>query len=96
MLGIALLMTSCNEDFKNWNDPQSNSESAKNVGFTVANAAAINYAELEGDSVQLFIPTVTVQDQAVSSFVAKLYNADKSANYEIKADEQGRSSRERD
>ena len=90
MLGIALLMTSCNEDFKNWNDPQSNSESAKNVGFTVANAAAINYAELEGDSVQLFIPTVTVQDQAVSSFVAKLYNADKSANYEIKADEQGR------
>lgn len=89
MLGIALLMASCTEDFKNWADPQSNSETSKAVGFSIANAADIDYAELSSDSVQLFVPTITAQDDAVNTFVATLYNADKTASQAINADAKG-------
>lgn len=86
---MGLLLASCTDDYKDWADPQSNpDEGSKSVVFTAAQAAAIDYAAI-GDRVQLFVPSVVVEDEVVNSFIAKLYNADKTAEYNIDADEQG-------
>ena len=90
MLGMGLLLASCTGDYKDWADPQSNpDEGSKSVSFTVAPAAAIDYASI-GDSVQLFVPTVVVDDEVINTFEAELFNADKSASVVLNADGQGR------
>lgn len=89
MIGIGLLMASCKGDYKDWADPQSNpAEGSKSVAFTVAPAAAIDFATIEGDSVVLFTPSVVVPDEAENSYSVSLYNGENQAI--IEADGQGR------
>lgn len=92
MIGIGLLMASCKGDYKDWAEPQSNpDEGSKTVTFTAAQAAAIDLAAVEGDSVALFVPTVVVDDAAINSYEVTMTNSEKpDANYIVKADDQGR------
>ena len=89
-MGLILLLASCSDDYTNWANPQSNAEeAAKTVSLTVSPAAAIDFANVTTDSVQLFIPKVTTTDQATNSYKAVLYNADKTSSSTITASESG-------
>lgn len=90
ILGIGLLMASCTEDFKDWADPQSNSENPASASAVVAAAGAIDFTTITADSVLLFTPTYTVEEGATATNTVTLYNADKSEMRDVNVDEQGR------
>lgn len=87
-----MLAASCSDNYTDWAAPQSNAqEEASSVTLAINNAAAIDFGKLTTDSVQLFVPTVTdVNTTSTSTYKVKLYNADKSQNIEINADQNGK------
>lgn len=91
MFCAAMALAGCsNDEYTDWANPQSNAQDdAKTVALSVADASAINFATLTSDSVQLFIPTVAVSDQATNTYKAKMYNTDKSASVTVNADSLG-------
>lgn len=91
-LGMAALaLAACSGNpYDEWSDAQhSDPEDAKTVTLAVAPAAAIDFATLTADSVQLFVPTVTVADQAENTYTVVLNNEDKTATQTVTATENG-------
>ncbi len=89
-LALATSMVACTDDYTDWADPQQNApEEAQSVAFAASPAAAIDFATVETESVQLFVPSVTAAEGATSTFSVVLYNADKSANSTMAADANG-------
>ncbi len=83
-------MAGCSEDYTDWADPQSNDpEDAKTVTLTVSPAAAIDFANVTTDSVQLFIPTVAVSDVATNNYTVVLNSPDGTSTQTITAAENG-------
>ena len=90
ILGIGLLMASCTEDFKDWADPMSNSESSKSANAVVNIAESIDFTAVTTDSIILFSPNYSMGEGVVAKNNVYIYNEDKSEFAEIAADEQGR------
>ncbi len=90
ILGIGLLMASCTEDFKDWADPQSNSENPASANAVVAAAGAIDFTTITADSVLLFTPTYNAEEGTTATNAVVLYNADKSDSRTVNVDDQGR------
>ena len=90
ILGIGLLMASCTEDFKDWADPQSNSEDPASAKAVVAAAGAIDFTTITADSVLLFTPTYNAEEGTIATNDVTLYNADKSDSRTVSVDAQGR------
>ena len=90
ILGIGLLMASCTEDFKDWADPQSNSEDSKTANAVMAAAGAIDFTTITADSVQIFVPTYNIEEGATATNTVTIFNADKSAGGNVNVDEFGR------
>ncbi|MBQ3323434.1 MAG: DUF5115 domain-containing protein [Muribaculaceae bacterium] len=90
ILGIGLLMASCTEDFKDWADPQSNSENPASANAAVAAAGAIDFTTITADSVLLFTPTYNAEEGTTATNAVVLYNADKSDSRTVNVDDQGR------
>lgn len=90
ILGIGLLMASCTEDFKDWADPQSNSENPASANAAVAAAGAIDFTTITADSVLLFTPTYNAEEGTMATNDVTLYNADKSDSRTVSVDAQGR------
>ena len=85
-ISLALAFASCGNTYEEWAAPQGNEqEAAKTVNMTLAEAPAINFATLNTDSVQLFAPTMKVEDPAKNVYTVTLFNADKSKSKQIKA-----------
>ena len=85
-IALALAFASCGNTYEEWAAPQGNEqEAAKTVNMTLAEAPAINFATLSTDSVQLFAPTMKVEDPATNVYTVTLFNADKSKSKQIKA-----------
>ena len=85
-IALALAFASCGNTSEEWAAPQGNEqEAAKTVNMTLAEAPAINFATLNTDSVQLFAPTMKVEDPATNVYTVTLFNADKSKSKQIKA-----------
>lgn len=83
-------MVGCSEDYTDWADPQRNDpETAKTVTLTVSPAAAIDFATVTTDSVQLFIPTVAVSDVATNNYTVVLNSPDGTSTQTITAVENG-------
>lgn len=90
MLGLVLLTASCTEDYTDWANPQENpQEEVKTVTMTTTNASDVDFANLESDAVQLFVPTVTATDENSTTYKVTLWNDDKSASQVITADNDG-------
>ena len=71
LMGIALLMASCTEDYKDWAKPFSNDpEEAFNVGFTASPASPIDFATVEADKVLLFNSTIDAPEGATAQYTA--------------------------
>ena len=58
-MGLILLMTSCGSDkYESWAEPMANGpETPQSVVLAVSPAAAIDYASLTAEKVQLFVPS---------------------------------------
>lgn len=88
MMGIALLMASCTDDYKDWADPITNGpEDPIGVGITVSPAAAIDFATTTAETIQLFSASVTgVEGGANVTYGAEITNEDgsKSISLELK------------
>ena len=94
LFGLTLIaaMASCTDDYTDWAEPKTNApEEAKTVGLNIAAANDIDIATA-GDSVQLFVPTVTVADVAISRYVVTLSEAgvDEGTTVELVADNAGK------
>ena len=83
-------MASCTEDFKDWADPQSNSENPASANAAVAAAGAIDFTTITADSVLLFTPTYNAEEGTIATNDVTLYNADKSDSRTVSVDAQGR------
>ena len=91
MLGVALLMASCTEDYKDWVNPQTNApEDSKTVNVTVGSVAETINLATAGDTVQVFIPSVQVADEAVTTYEVVATNDDSSAECSLEVDAQGK------
>lgn len=90
LFGAALLMAGCTEDFKDWANPQTNApEEPKGVVVTVgAIDGTIDLANA-GDTVQVFIPSVELQDAATTTYHVVMADQDVNSVYEMEADAQG-------
>ena len=90
MLGVALLMASCTEDFKDWAGLQTNpQEDAKTVVVTVGTVDGTIDLATAGDTSQVFIPNVQVNDEATTTYNVLMVNEDATAEYTMAADAQG-------
>ena len=77
MMGIALLMASCTEDYTDWAQPITNGpEEPFSVGISVSPASAIDFATVASETVQLFNASVTGAEGATATYSAKIANAD--------------------
>ena len=88
MIGIALLMASCTEDYKDWADPITNSpEEPLAVGITASPAAAVDFATYTAEKVQLFTASVTGIDGGHATYGAEITNEDGSKSIAIEVDD---------
>ena len=89
MMGIALLMASCTEDYKDWADPITNGpEDPISVGISVSPASAIDFATLSAETVQLFNATITGVEDATATYEAEITNADGTTAIALDVDEE--------
>ncbi len=88
-MGIALLMASCTDDYKDWADPIVNGpEEPIGVGITVSPAAAIDFATTTAETVQLFSASVTgVEGSPNVSYGAEITNEDGSKSIALEVDD---------
>lgn len=93
-LTMVAAMASCTDDYTDWAQPLSNAEeAAKTVEMTVGAVGDINLANT-AETVQLFVPTLKVSDNAVSTYTVDLYKkpyvAHESEHATLTTDAEGR------
>ncbi len=93
LLSIVLL-ASCggSDDYTDWADPISNeAQPGKTVSFTAtAESGIIDFAQVKTETVKLFTPVIKTDDPIASQTTTIiLYNAKKTANYILQANEEG-------
>ncbi|MBR5654730.1 MAG: DUF5115 domain-containing protein [Prevotella sp.] len=90
LVGLVFCIASCTDDYTDWANPLTNDpEGAKTVMMEVSPAAPIDYANVTSETVQLFVPTLEVSDDATKEYFVRVYNDDMSDYVEIAADENG-------
>ena len=88
MIGIALLMASCTEDYTDWAAPITNSpEEPLGIGITASPAAAVDFATYTAEKVQLFTAAVTGLDGGKATYGAEITNEDGSKSIAIEVDD---------
>ena len=67
-MGMALLMASCTDDYKDWAEPFSNApEDPYSISFTASPASPIDFATISGDKVLLFNSTIEGPEGAAAT-----------------------------
>ena len=67
-MGIALLMASCTDDYKDWADPFSNApEDPYNISFTASPANPIDFATVTDEKVKLFNSAIDAPEGATAT-----------------------------
>ncbi len=92
-MGVATAMlAACSEDYTNWTAPQSNPQtSEKTISFTATPLAAVDYNTVNGDSLQLFTPTVTTEATLASQkFSTVVFNENKTRQKVIQTTTKGK------
>lgn len=97
MLAVAgLALASCNDDYKDWNDPQSY-EPVDDVtlSFEATNVSAINMTTLGDDikEVKIFNPTITCNKECTTTYEATIFNIDRTDSVTINVAAEGVASR---
>jgi hypothetical protein len=89
-IGLALLAVSCTEDYKDWANPFKNDpEAAKTMSMSINPVGTIDLATVTTETIQIFSPTITIADEAETTYTAVIYGpegTDDSAELEVGAD----------
>lgn len=73
-IGLALLAVSCTEDFKDWANPFKNDpEAAKSMSMTINPVGTIDLATVTADTVQIFSPTIAIEDESETTYKTVVY-----------------------
>ena len=71
---MALLTVSCTEDFKDWASPFKNDpEAAKSMSMSINPVGTIDLAAVTTETVQIFSPSITIDDEAETTYQATIY-----------------------
>ncbi len=89
VLGLVLALASCSDDNDDWLQPQKNLPGEEDLVLTVGEVPAIELANVESETVQLFAPTVNAPEGSNVSYNVVLYSEDRVYTSELKADAQG-------
>ena len=73
-IGLALLAVSCTEDYTDWANPFKNGpEAAKSMTMTISPVATIDLATVTTETVQIFTPSITIDDEAETTYQATIH-----------------------
>ena len=76
-IGLALLAVSCTEDYTDWANPFKNDpEAAKSMSMSINPVATIDLSKVTTETIQIFSPTITIDDEAQTTFEAMLLGED--------------------
>ena len=88
-IGLALLAMGCTEDYTDWANPFKNDpEAAKTMSMTITPVATIDLATVTTETIKIFSPSIAIDDEAETSFVAKIYGREEGeeAEFEVGSD----------
>ena len=88
-IGLALLAVSCTEDYTDWANPFKNDpEAAKTMTMSITPAGTIDLATVTTEAIQLFSPSITIDDEAETTYQATIYGPEEGdkAELEVGAD----------
>ena len=88
-IGLALLVVSCTEDFKDWASPFKNDpEAAKSMSMSINPVGTIDLATVTTETVQIFTPSITIDDEAETAYQATIYGEAEGdeAEFQVAAD----------
>lgn len=90
IMGAALLMVSCTEDYTDWANPfKTDPEDAKTMSMTIGAAPLIDFSSATVETIQAFVPTVAIDDEAEKSFKLVLKGESEGDEASLDADENG-------
>ena len=76
-IGLALLAVGCTDDYKDWANPFKNDpEAAKSMSMSINPVATIDLSKVTTETIQIFSPTITIDDEAQTTFEAMLLGED--------------------
>ncbi len=94
LAGAGLLMASCTDDYKDWSEPQGNSQAETTVvSFTATEVGAIDLRTVADESIQIFNPAVACNQDCNTTYDVAIFNTDKTDSVVIKANEEGKAMR---
>ena len=88
-IGLALLAVSCTEDYTDWANPFKNDpEAAKSLTMSISPVGTIDLATVTAETIQIFSPSITIDDEAETTYQAKIYGPEEGddAEFEVGAD----------
>ena len=88
-IGLALLAVSCTEDYTDWANPFKNDpEAAKTMTMSITPAGTIDLATVTTETIQIFTPSITIDDEAETTYQATIYGPEEGdeAELEVGAD----------
>ena len=88
-IGLALLAVSCTEDYTDWANPFKNDpEAAKSLTMSISPVGTIDLATVTAETIQIFTPSITIDDEAETTYQAKIYGLEEGddAEFEVGAD----------
>ena len=88
-IGLALLAVSCTEDYTDWANPFKNDpEAAKSMTMSITPAGTIDLATVTAETIQIFSPSITIDDEAETTYQATIYGPEEGekAEFEVGAD----------
>ena len=89
IVGTVLLFASCTEDFTDWANPFKNDpEAAKSMSMTISPVSTIDLATVTTDAVQIFTPSIAIDDEATTTYEAKIFGPkeEDEAEFEVSAE----------
>ena len=94
-IGLALLAVSCTEDYKDWANPFKNDpEAAKTMTMNISPVATIDLATVTAEAVQVFSPSITIDDEAEAVYETTLYGPEEGDEASFNAGTDGSVSKE--
>ena len=94
-IGLALLAVSCTEDYKDWANPFKNDpEAAKTMTMNISPVATIDLATVTAEAVQVFSPSIAIDDEAEAVYETTLYGPEEGDEASFNAGADGSVSKE--
>ncbi|MBO7610166.1 MAG: hypothetical protein J6S96_08205 [Muribaculaceae bacterium] len=94
IVAASMLMTACNDDYTDWNDPQGYSQDeTATINFQASSVGAMDLRSISDEEIQIFNPTLTCNKDYTATYKVAIYNDDKTDSVVVNAAEGGMAKR---